>query len=220
MATTNVGPSQSADEPLTRAECEAALQRVCFGHLAFSRQRHVDVLPTRYAFLDGWVYFRADVELREVINGSPWLVLAVTELVDVTHVTSVVVRGSCHETQDTGSEKGDADALRGIVKLRDRASIGRTKTDNVSRTSTVFRMHCDEIRGMTTCVPCPAGERPYDAMELQHIREAARDHTVSEDERGDDDGMAQPNAPSSSPSSRSSRSRRPPSAGVDSSDGR
>jgi hypothetical protein len=177
---------------------------MCFGHLSFARQGRLDALPTRYAFVDGWVYFRADRKLREVIAGAPWLVLSVTEVADDTHFTSVVVHGGCYETQVTGSTAGDAAALRGIKELRDRSSVGRGKKGRVSRTSIVFRLHCDEMRGLTTFVPCPAGERPYDAVELQHIRDAAREHTANEDERGDDDGMAQPNAPAASRSDRSS----------------
>jgi nitroimidazol reductase NimA-like FMN-containing flavoprotein (pyridoxamine 5'-phosphate oxidase superfamily) len=187
------------------------LRRICFGHLTFAREGRVDVLPIRYTFLEGWVYFRADLKLRDVIAGAPWLALSVTELADATHFTSVIVHGGCYETQDTGSIAGDAAALKGIMELRDRSSTVRSTEDHGSRTSTVFRLHCDDMRGVTTFVPCPAGERPFDAAELQHMRDAGREHTVTEDERGDDDGMPQSNSraqPTSDRSSRKVRSRR------------
>jgi nitroimidazol reductase NimA-like FMN-containing flavoprotein (pyridoxamine 5'-phosphate oxidase superfamily) len=194
-AAANVGPSQLPDEILTHAECEDLLRRTCFGHLTFAREGHLDVLPVRYAFVDRWVYFRADVKLREVIAAAPWLVLSVTEAADTAHFRSVVVHGGCYETENTGSMACDEAALRGIMDLRDRPSAGRLQGHHLTRTSTVFRLHCDQMRGVTTYVPCPAGARPFDASELQHIRDAGREHTVSEDERGDDDGMAQQSDP-------------------------
>ena len=54
-ATSNVGPAWSIDERLTTADCEAMLRRVCFGHILLARGGHVDVLPIRYAFREGWL---------------------------------------------------------------------------------------------------------------------------------------------------------------------
>ena len=205
--TSNVGPAKSSDEHLTPADCEAMLQRVCFGHLSFVRGGNADVLPIRYAFLDGWVYFRADLELRELIARSPWLVLSVIEPRDSMRLASVVVRGGCYEAEQTGSAIRDAAALEGIIELRDRATVGPEGEPRIQRTSTVFRLHIDEMRGITAVVPCPPGERPYDALELRHLRETGRDHTAGEDARADDDGMAEPNPPSPGRPDRSSRIR-------------
>lgn len=185
----------ATDNTLTAEECETLLRRTCFGHLAFVRSDHADVLPVRFAFVDRWVYFRADAALRSVIAHNPWLVLSVTELRDVTHVSSVVVRGGCYVTERSGSTADDAAALRGIIELRDRPAVGRERAPRVERSSIVFRLHVDELRGTTTFVPCPAGARAYDLVELQHLREAGLDHTIAEDERADDDGMAEPNSP-------------------------
>lgn len=155
-ATSNVGPADFIDTQIPRSECEGVLRRACFGHLAFMRDKHVDVLPTRYVYLDGWVYFRADKALRTVIAASPWLVLSVTQLEDETHVMSVVARGGCYEAERTGTAVGDVAALQGIMELRDRPRAGRGP--RVRRRSTVFRLHVDELRGITATVPCPAGE--------------------------------------------------------------
>lgn len=159
-AVSNVGPSAFLDRQMARADCEALLGRVCFGHLALARDGHADVRPIRYAYRDGWVYFRADLSLRKVIARNPWLVLSVTELEDPTCVSSVVVRGGCYETERTGTTLGDAAALAGIMELRDRAAASREPGPRVRRSSTVFRLHVDELRGVTALVPCPAGERP------------------------------------------------------------
>ena len=192
--TISADPSPSGTT-LPAAECEALLGRVCFGHLAFARDGHVNALPTRYAFQDGWVYFRADAFLREVIGHNRWLVLSVTELRDETQYASVIVRGACYPTEETGSAESDAVSLRGIMELRDRPTVGRERPVDARRSLRVFRLHADEIRGVTTFVPCPAGDRAYDELELQRLRDAGRDQTAAEDERADDDGMAEPAPP-------------------------
>ena len=156
-APANVGPSDFLDTRMTAADCEAVLRRACFGHLAFAWERHADVRPIRYAYRDGWVYFRADRSLRKVIAASPWLVLSVTELQARTRVSSVIVRGGCYETEATGTLLGDAAALQGIMELRDRATVNPQRAPRARRSSTVFRLHVEELRGVTAFVPCPAG---------------------------------------------------------------
>ena len=143
---------RSADETMSPKDCEALLRRSCFGHLAFGRGGRVDILPIQYAFLEGWVYFRADLGLREAIVHNPWLVLSVTEVQDATSVSSVIVRGGCYQTEQTGTAIGDAAARRGIMKLRDRTTVGPERKSRIRRSSTVFRIHVDEMEGITTFV--------------------------------------------------------------------
>jgi nitroimidazol reductase NimA-like FMN-containing flavoprotein (pyridoxamine 5'-phosphate oxidase superfamily) len=193
-ATPNVGPSKSADESMSVKNSEALLRRACFGHLAFARDGHADVLPIRYTFLEGWVYFRADLGLSEVIAHNPWLVLSVTEFQDANLVSTVIVRGGCYQTEQTGTTIGDAAALRGIMELRDRAA-GPERKARGRRSSTVFRLHVDEMRGITALVPCPARDRSFDDRETQHSREARRDQTAAEDTRAAADGVAAANPP-------------------------
>jgi hypothetical protein len=128
--------------------------------LAFVQNGHAGILPVRYAFVDDWVYFRADRRLRAVILGNPWLVFAVTELRDASHVTSVIVRGGCYVATDTGTPAGDAAALRGILELRDRPRADAERTPRVRRSAAVFRLHVDGLHGVVALVPCPAGEIP------------------------------------------------------------
>lgn len=187
-----IGRRSPSDETALRTEhCLDLVGRVCFGHLAFSRGRHIDVLPVRYALEDGWVFFRADFDLRHWIARSPWLCLSVTEIRDSAHA-SVVVRGGCYAAEDTGSAAGDSSAQRGIVALRDRARVGPMTTRRRKRTLGIFRLRVEEVRGTVTVVPCPAGRRPYDEGELAYLRTASRTHSQSDDSRADDDGMAEP----------------------------
>lgn len=198
---TNVGPSTTVDHQLSAAECEEVLARGCFGHIAFAQDGRVDVLPTRYAYLDSWAYFRADGALRDVIAAAPWLVLSVTEYRDSASVVSVVMRGGCYVTTRTGAASSDAAALRGIIELRDRASVAPTAAA-VDRTSLVFRLHADDIVGIAATVPCPPGERAFDAAELEHLRHAGVEQSITEDERADDDGMAGTGAAPAPPTTR------------------
>lgn len=191
MPPTIVHGSAEGDVSLTTDDCQDVLGRVCFGHLSFSRGRHVGVIPIRYALQDGWVYFRADSSLREWIARSPWLCLSITELRDDTRHVSVVVRGGCYPTEGTGSTSGDEAALRGVVALRDRARVG-PKATQTDRTQTVFRLKVEEMEGSVTLVPCPAAMRPYDEAELEYLRADSREHTRADDSRADDDGMAAP----------------------------
>jgi nitroimidazol reductase NimA-like FMN-containing flavoprotein (pyridoxamine 5'-phosphate oxidase superfamily) len=162
---TNVGPSVAIDEQLSAADCLALLSRVCFAHLAFVQDGHANVLPIRYSYLDGWVYFRADLSLRGVITRNPWLVLSITERESATRVTSVIARGGCYETHATGTAASDAAALRGIMELRDRTTRDREARPHVRRSLTVFRLHVDELRGVSASVPCPASGRPHETTD-------------------------------------------------------
>ena len=165
---------RSAEETMSPKDCEALLRRSCFGHLAFGRDGRVDVLPIQYAFLEGWVYFRADLELRQAIAHNPWLVLSVTEFQDANCVSSVIVRGGCYETEQTGTAIGDAAALRGIMKLRDRATVGPERQPRLRRSSTVFRIHVDEMRGTAAFVPrlARAPRTPVEVAEADALRSA------------------------------------------------
>ena len=187
IATSALG--QSPVRPLSGTECQAILQRACFGHLALTHDGNIEVLPIRYARVDDWVYFRATPELREVIEHHPWATLSVTEWNDVTHAQSVIARGACYATEGTGSVAGDATAMRGILALRDRAVIERPTDAHRERTTSVFRLHLSEVHGQTVFVPCPAGEREYDEAEVQRLRAKARNQSTGDDERADDDGM-------------------------------
>ena len=168
-APTLVPFAHSVSRDLPIEDCTATLRRTCFGHLSFVRGEHVDVLPARFAFVDGWAYFRANEALGDTIMHNRWMVLAVTEHRDDNQFASVILRGACYGTEDTGSVAGDRAALEGIVALRDRPELGHEEQPPVERSLTVFRIHADHISGSLTLVPCPPGERPYSTRERDRI---------------------------------------------------
>lgn len=172
--------------------CRAVLERSCFGHLAFARDGNVDAVPIRFAFLEGWLYFRADAAMRANIGHNRWAVISVVDMLDSTRFASVVARGACYVTEETGTARGDAGALRGILQLRDRVPRTITRPRRDSRTSIVFRLHVDELSGSTTFVPCPAGGEDFSAALHSHGRSPAE--SSGDDARADDDGMREPRA--------------------------
>jgi nitroimidazol reductase NimA-like FMN-containing flavoprotein (pyridoxamine 5'-phosphate oxidase superfamily) len=188
-STLNASYARTDRRTLSRRECERTLARTCFGHLAFNRPEQMDMVPIRFAYVDGWVYFRAGSVLRAILARNPWMVLGVTELRDTAHFDSVIVRGGCYETEHTGSTETDAEAMRGILKLRDRTSVNRVRDEEEARTSTVYRLHVDDMQGVTTFVPCPAGDRPYDANQLRRLDDSSAAPSMVDDARADDDGM-------------------------------
>jgi nitroimidazol reductase NimA-like FMN-containing flavoprotein (pyridoxamine 5'-phosphate oxidase superfamily) len=136
-------------------QCNSVLARTCFGHLGFALKAHVEAVPIRFAFVEGSLYFRANRAMCLAIASNRWVLISVVEMVDATHFASVVARGTCYETEHTGTTNGDAAALRGIVELRDRAPAS-PRVARGERKSIVFRVHVDDLRGRTTFVPCPA----------------------------------------------------------------
>ncbi|HTI63824.1 MAG TPA: pyridoxamine 5'-phosphate oxidase family protein [Gemmatimonadaceae bacterium] len=149
---TGLAPALNA-ERLSRKQCMAMLERNCFAHLAFVRRTHADVVPIRIALAEGWLYFRADRELSEAIGHNAWVAITVSERLNSTRFTSVVARGTCYATEHTGSPSGDAAALRGIVKLRDRAPAA-AQTRRSERTLVILRVRVEELRGTRSVVPC------------------------------------------------------------------
>lgn len=134
------------------------LERNCFGHLVLARGTHVDAVPIRYAFADGWLYFGARPSLRKAIDRNVWVALAVATRLGDERWASVVARGACYATEGTGTVTGDAAALRGIVQLREQGS-SPSAAQRTDRTAVIFRMHVEEVRGGIVKAPCPAEER-------------------------------------------------------------
>lgn len=150
---TGLAPALDARR-LSRKQCVAMLERSCFAHLAFVRRTHADVVPIRVAFSEGWLYFRADRELKETIGHNAWVAITVSERVSSTRFASVVVRGTCYATENTGSRGGDAAAFRGIMKLRDRAPATAAQMRRMERTLVILRVRVEELRGTLSVVPC------------------------------------------------------------------
>jgi nitroimidazol reductase NimA-like FMN-containing flavoprotein (pyridoxamine 5'-phosphate oxidase superfamily) len=189
--TMNVPIPALVPKALSVDECKALLARSCFGHLAFARETHVDAVPIRFASVEGWLYFRADAVMRTDIAHNSWVLVTVTESLDATHVASVVARGACYVTEQTGSTRGDAAALRGILRLRDQPADAETPVRKTPRSSIVFRMHIDHLRGVTSLVPATGGNRAPHATPHIH-RPRSQAESAADGARADDDGMREP----------------------------
>lgn len=138
---------------LTRETCFSVVDRSRFGHLSFVIRGHVQAVPIRFRSVQGWLYFTATAALRNAIAHTPWVAVTIEELTDSTEMTSVVARGGCYPAERTGSPAGDARALDVIVQLRDRIPGGSVRTRRSQRTSVVFRMYLEELRGRRVPLP-------------------------------------------------------------------
>jgi nitroimidazol reductase NimA-like FMN-containing flavoprotein (pyridoxamine 5'-phosphate oxidase superfamily) len=153
MVLSAITEDSARPQQLSGDACRAALARSCFGHLAFTRHSHVEAVPIRFAFVEGWLYFRANSGLRAAIAHNPWAVVSVAEALDPTMVDSFVASGGCYGTEQTGSAAEDAVALRGIMRLRGPQPADHVRTSTAERTGIVFRMHVDQLRGYRMSVP-------------------------------------------------------------------
>ena len=179
--------------------CRAVLERSRFGHLAFAREGIVDVVPIRFASLEGSLYFRADAQMRIDIGHNRWAVISVVDMLEPNLFASVVARGACYATEDTGSSKGDAAALRGIRWLRD-CSPGETqRSSRDTGTTIVYRLHVDGLRGSTTVV---SNSDCVDSVARPHVHVGLRAESSDDNARANDDGMRQPRPDLPSPDAR------------------
>jgi hypothetical protein len=145
------------------------LARTCFGSLAYNNHGRIDATPIRFVFVEGWLYFAAAGGVRRAIANDPWAVISVSDVLDAMHVASVMVHGPCVDTEHTGSERSDAAALRGIVRLRDREPAAAGELRRRSRSHSVLRLRVEQPRGATTRLPCSK----VPAINMLHTREGA-----------------------------------------------
>ncbi|HXD48728.1 MAG TPA: pyridoxamine 5'-phosphate oxidase family protein [Gemmatimonadaceae bacterium] len=143
----------------TASACAELLEHNCFGHLVLARGTHVDAVPIRYVFADGWLYFGAASSLRTAIDHNVWVALAVALPTERGRWVSVVARGACYATEHTGTAVADAAALRGIIRLRKQGPSTSGGAHRKTRSSIIFRMHVEELRGRMVRAPCPPAER-------------------------------------------------------------
>jgi len=113
----------------------------------------------RYVFADGWLYFGAASSLRTAIDHNVWVALAVAVPTERGRWASVVARGACYATEHTGTAVADAAALRGIIRLRKQGPSTSGGAHRKTRSSIIFRMHVEELRGRMVRAPCPPTER-------------------------------------------------------------
>jgi len=147
-------PTGAPPLELSDDACRSVLARTCFGSLAYAHQGRIDAMPIRFVFVEGWLYFAADNRLRRAIANDSWIVVSVSDVLDAEHVASVVVRGTGHSAEHTGSARTDVAALRGIVRLRDRVPVTASQLGRRARTHAVLRLRVDRVRGVTTRLPC------------------------------------------------------------------
>lgn len=158
LSATSISPTSAAPDGLPHVlsedACRSILERTCFGVLAYNSAGRIDAAPVRVVFVEGWMYFAADRRLRRAIANNSWVVISVSDVLHAEHIASVVVRGTCYQTERTGSARSDRAALRGVVRLRDREPAAATQLRRIARTHAVLRLHVEHLHGDTTRLPC------------------------------------------------------------------
>jgi len=87
-----------------------------------------------------------------------WVAVAVAAPAENGRWISVVARGTCYATENTGTAAVDAAALHGIVRLREQTGEPAPRGHRAPRASVVFRMHIEDLHGRMIAAPCPPGD--------------------------------------------------------------
>ena len=153
---TGTAPTAVADAappPATRLralageECEALLARNVVGRIAFAHRGHVNISPTNYVYVAGWLFARADGAMRTAIRRNRWVALEVAEVSGVSDWRSVVVRGACYATSPAESASDDAELGDGLALLRREVPEIVSSEGGPALRTAIFRVHLDEVSG-------------------------------------------------------------------------
>jgi uncharacterized protein len=162
---------------LTRAECDALLERNLVGRIAFTFRNRVDIEPVHYVYANSWVHGRTSpgTKLATLLH-HPWVGFEVDEIDGLYDWRSVVVHGVVHLPDRDGSAS-DRDAYESTLGLiRKLVPLALEPGDPTPERQVLFRIHVDEITG-----------RAATTASVTHV-EASVERRI----RRDDDATSQP----------------------------
>jgi len=133
---------------LTRAECDALLERNRVGRIAFTFRDRVDVEPVHYVYAKGWLHGRTSPGTKiATLRHHPGIAFEVDETKGLYDWQSVVVHGVVHLPDRDGSPD-DREAYESSLRLIRRLEPLALKTGDPTPTRQVlFRVHVDELTG-------------------------------------------------------------------------
>lgn len=149
MTTSDSGqPSDPRFTELTRAECEALLERLHVGRIAYSTGNTVDIEPISYTYEAGWLFGRTSpgTKLR-ALGHRPWVAFEVDEVRGPLDWESVVLQGSFRILEPEGSEYDVQLHERAMTLLRAWDPALGTPDDPVAFRTTIFGIHADAMTG-------------------------------------------------------------------------
>ena len=133
---------------LTRAECDALLERNDVGRVAFSFHDHVDIEPVNYIYANGWLHGRTAPGAKiHVLRHHPWVAFEVDEVDGLFDWRSVTIHGVVHVPDPEGSPDDQAAHADTLERLRELIPETLTKDDPAPRRLLLFRIHVDNVSG-------------------------------------------------------------------------
>jgi nitroimidazol reductase NimA-like FMN-containing flavoprotein (pyridoxamine 5'-phosphate oxidase superfamily) len=145
---------------LSHAECVETLSRATIGRLACARDGQPYVVPITLSFDgNGSLYSFSMVGQKvEWMRGNPKVCVAVDDIADRFHWTSLVITGTYEELRDSPE---DRDALRRAFNLLQQHSqwwlpgAGTMDTGTPHATSVVFRVRIASVTGRRSARSSP-----------------------------------------------------------------
>ena len=133
---------------LTRAQCDALLERNHVGRIAFTFRDRVDIEPVHYVYAKGWLYGRTSPGTKlATLRHHPWIAFEVDEIEDLHDWRSVIVHGAVHLPDGEGSAT-ERDAYESTLALiRHLVPHALEPGDPTPERQVLFRIHVDEVTG-------------------------------------------------------------------------
>ena len=133
---------------LTRAECDALLERNRVGRIAFTFRDRVDIEPVHYVYAKGWLHGRTSLGTKlATLRHHPWIAFEVDETKGLYDWRSVIVHGVVHIPDRDGSPS-DGEAYESTLGLmRKLEPLAWQPGDPTPQREVLFRIHVDEVSG-------------------------------------------------------------------------
>jgi len=155
-ATKKSGPVRSPSRPrptpsfraLSRAECDALLERNNVGRLAFTFHDRVDIEPVHYIYAAGWLHGRTSPGTKvATLLHHPWIAFEVDEVKGLFDWRSVIVHGVVHIPDFDGSPSDRAAYSSTLELIRQLVPEALEPDDPTPARQVLFRIHIDEVTG-------------------------------------------------------------------------
>lgn len=141
---------------LSRAECDALLERNHVGRVAFSFHDRVDLEPVHFVYADGWLHGRTAPGAKiAVLRHHPWVAFEVDEVEGLFDWRSVVVHGVV-EIPDADGSPADREAYdRTLAHIRTVLPTALEASDPAPDRVLPFRIHVDTVSGRAASTRAP-----------------------------------------------------------------
>lgn len=133
---------------LSRAECEALLERNHVGRAAYTFHDRVDIQPVTYVYGDGWLYGRTEPgEKIETLRHHRWIAFEVDEVRGPFDWESVVVHGAMYLPDAEGSPADREAYALTLEAIRTIVPQALGEDDPTPWRHVLFRINVDDVTG-------------------------------------------------------------------------